>query len=52
MYLVTSLWFLSISEEPNPSQPEDGDEEEGVGHHKSPRFTKAQARQRFKKGKT
>ncbi|XP_034230356.1 protein STIP1 homolog [Thrips palmi] len=42
-----------LPEESKPAQSEDGDdEEEGAGHHKSPRFTKAQARQRFKKGKS
>lgn len=43
---------IVVLEESKSTQPDDGDEGEGAGHHKSPRFSKAQARQRFKKGKS
>lgn len=50
---IQSNVFL-FTEDTKSTQPQEGDEEEGDGQHKerTPRYTKAQARQRFKKGKT
>ena len=45
---------LYCADDTDVPQSQDGDEEEQAGQHKerTPRYTKAQARQRFKKGKT